>query len=251
MERMEFEAGIFSSSGLTLLVDGTAQSHVDREDPTHLFFEYVRRIGHIVDVIGPAAAPVRVLHLGGGALTLARYVAATRPGSRQVVVERDRDLLELVLARLPLPVGADVAFEVGDAASVITELAGGTPFDLVIVDLYSRLDPPPFVATPAFMGGCLALTAPGGLLVVNVADAAGLARLRAQARAIARADPAAELLVAGNPSMLAGVDEGNAILVAAPDGVPAALADRLAANGPHPAAVLEGERLDFVLWGAC
>ena len=32
-----------------LLVDDTPQSHVDLEDPTHLEFEYVRRIGHVLD----------------------------------------------------------------------------------------------------------------------------------------------------------------------------------------------------------
>ena len=47
--RIEFEADVFSPSGLTLLVDGTAQSHVDPDDPTRLFFEYVRRIGHVLD----------------------------------------------------------------------------------------------------------------------------------------------------------------------------------------------------------
>ena len=156
-----------------------------------------------------------------------------------------------MLARLPLPVGADIALVVGDAASVVDDLATQQPFDVVIVDLYSRLEPPAFVATPAFMSGCLALVAPDGLLTVNVADAAGLERLRAQSRAVARADPTAELLVTGDPSVLSGVDEGNAVLVAAPDGLPRRLAERLAANGPHPAEVLTGARLDFALWGAC
>ena len=51
----------------TLLVDGTAQSHVDLDDPTHLEFEYVRRTGHLLDALDPAPpAPLRVLHLGGG-----------------------------------------------------------------------------------------------------------------------------------------------------------------------------------------
>ena len=38
----------------TLLVDGTAQSHVDLADPVHLEFEYVRRIGHLLDALDPA-----------------------------------------------------------------------------------------------------------------------------------------------------------------------------------------------------
>ena len=246
---IEFEADVFSKHGLTLLVDGTAQSHVDAIDPTHLFFEYTRRLGHVIDVAGTSTSPLRVLHLGGGALTLARYVAATRPGARQLVVELDRELLDLVLERLPLPEGAHIELVVGDAASVIEAVDG--PFDLVIVDLYTLLQAPAFVETVDFMSGCLRLLAPGGLLAVNVADAAGLGRLRGQARAIARADPAASLLVAGDPSVLSGAEEGNAVLVASPGELPHGLRERLLAHGPHPAEVLDGDRLDFVLWGAC
>ncbi|MGW9167524.1 spermidine synthase [Agromyces sp. NPDC055658] len=249
--RIEFETDVFSSTGFTLLVDDVAQSHVDRADPTRLFFEYVRRIGHVVDAMGLPGEPLRVLHLGGGAMTLPRYVEATRPDSQQLVVEIDGELARLVQDRLPLPTGADIAVRVDDAASVVVELPGGASFDLVIVDLYDRLDAPAFVETGVFMGGCLGLLADRGLLVVNVADAAGLARLRAQARAIARADPGTELLVAGDASVVSGAEEGNVVLVAAPRGLPPGLAGRLAALGPHPAAVLEGDRLDFALWGAC
>ena len=66
-----------------LLIDGVPQSHVDLDDPGYLEFEYVRRLGHVIDLAAPAGQPLRVLHLGAGALTLARYVAATRPASRQ------------------------------------------------------------------------------------------------------------------------------------------------------------------------
>ncbi len=66
----------------TLLVDGAPQSHVDLDDPAYLSFEYQRRLGHVIDLIAPPGKPVHVVHLGGGALTLARYVAATRPRSR-------------------------------------------------------------------------------------------------------------------------------------------------------------------------
>ncbi|WP_203230761.1 spermidine synthase, partial [Agromyces humi] len=90
--RIEFEADVFSPTGLTLLVDGTAQSHVDPADPTRLFFEYVRRLGHVLDAVAPEGEPIRVLHLGGGAMTLPRYVAATRPGSHQLVVELDPEV---------------------------------------------------------------------------------------------------------------------------------------------------------------
>jgi len=90
-----------------LLIDGVPQSHVDLDDPRYLEFEYVRRLGHVIDTAAPATQPLHVLHLGAGALTLARYVAATRPGSEQLAVEIDAALVDLVRLRLPLPRGRE------------------------------------------------------------------------------------------------------------------------------------------------
>ncbi len=53
-------------SAWMLLVDGVPQSHVDLDDPGYLDFEYVRRLGHVIDTAAPAAQPLRVLHLGAG-----------------------------------------------------------------------------------------------------------------------------------------------------------------------------------------
>jgi hypothetical protein len=249
--RIEFETGVFSPSGLTLLVDDSAQSHVDPDDPTRLFFEYVRRIGNVLDAMRPTSEPIAALHLGGGALTLPRYVAATRPGSTQVVVDHDAELVETVLSRLPLPPGSGIEVVVADAREALASLVDRPPVDVVVVDLYTRLEAPAFVDEPSFMVGCLERLAPGGIVVVNVADAPGLTRLRAQTRAFARADPAAELLIAGSPAVVSGVEEGNAILVAAPGGLPAGLEQRLLGAGPFPVAVLTGSRLDMALWSAC
>src|SRR5579875_2269422 len=85
-ERIELLADLDQPGSWVLLADGVVQSHVDLADPGHLDLEYVRRIGH----------------LGGGALTLARYVAATRPGSRQVAAEPDPRVTRLVAERLPV-----------------------------------------------------------------------------------------------------------------------------------------------------
>ena len=86
----------------TLRVDGIPQSHVDLDDPLYLEFEYMRRLGHLADLAAPAGEPLRVLHLGGGGLTLARYVAAARPGSSQLAVDADGALVGLVRRLLPL-----------------------------------------------------------------------------------------------------------------------------------------------------
>ncbi|QEO15117.1 SAM-dependent methyltransferase [Agromyces intestinalis] len=238
------------AGGVTLLVDGHAQSHVDPADPTRLFFEYVRRIGHVIDAIGLPGEPIRALHLGGGGLTLPRYVEATRPGSHQLVVEHDAELVRQVRERLPLPAGADLAISVTDASTALPSLAPAA-YDLVVLDLYTGLEPPAFTTDRGFLADALDRVAAGGVLVANVADAAGLARLRELARVVARVRPGADLLVAGDPTVLGGAEEGNAVLAAAPDGLPRLLEQRLRERGPHPAEVLVGPRLDFVLWDAC
>jgi hypothetical protein len=69
------------SSGWLLSVGGTAQSYVDLDDPEHLEFDYVRRVGDVIDCVPPAGR-LDVLHIGAGACTLARYIAATRAESR-------------------------------------------------------------------------------------------------------------------------------------------------------------------------
>ncbi|WP_353826722.1 spermidine synthase [Agromyces sp. SYSU T0242] len=248
--RIEFERDVFSSRGWTLLVDDTAQSHVDAGDPTRLFFEYVRRIGNLVDAMAEPGAPITALHLGGGAMSLARYVAATRPDSRQVVVEADARLVDLVRERLPLAPDSGVSVMVADARDALGRLDATLRFDLVILDVYARLQAPAFVDDPAFLAACLGRLAPAGLLVANVADEAGGSRLAAQARGIARADPTVDLVVAGPPTVLSRAEEGNAVVVAGRT-VPDRVLERLRAAGPFPAEVLHGARLDAVLWGAC
>ena len=129
----------------TLLVDGTPQSYVDLDDPQYLEFEYMRWIGHLIDLAAPPGQPLRVLHLGGGALTLARYAAATRPGSPQLAVESDAALVDLVRRELPLAqrsrrAGGNapgrVRVRVGDARDVLGTLPDAS-FDVVIADLFA------------------------------------------------------------------------------------------------------------------
>ena len=100
--RVELLADLDRPGSWMLLVDGISQSHVDLDDPRHLDLEYMQRLGHLIDLAAPAGTPLRVLHLGAGGLTLARYAAATRPGSRQLAVEADAEVARLVRRRLPV-----------------------------------------------------------------------------------------------------------------------------------------------------
>src|SRR5215472_2576302 len=155
----------------TLLVGSTPQSYVDLDDPHHLEFEYVRRIGHLLDLAAPDGAPLRVLHLGGGALTLARYVAATRPGSAQLAVDDDADLVDLVRERLPLRQpsrrrtgrdGSRNRIRVGDARAVLAELSDQS-FDVVVADVFAGARTPAHLTSVEFAAEVRRALAPGGL----------------------------------------------------------------------------------------
>ncbi|HYN94905.1 MAG TPA: fused MFS/spermidine synthase [Pilimelia sp.] len=235
--------------GWTLLLDGVPQSHVDLADPTHLEFEYVRRIASVIDAAKPAGVPLRALHLGGGALTLPRYVAATRPRSGQRVVERDGALTELVRRELPLPRRADIRIRVGDAREAVGGERDGA-YDLVVSDVYHGARMPGSVATVEFAATVARVLRAGGLYVVNVADLPPLAFSRRQAATLREAFP--DVCVIAEPGMLRGRRYGNVVLAAAtePGGLPT---ERVAAAGrrdPFPGRLLHGAALDRFIAGA-
>ena len=87
-------------SGRVLVLDGLRHSYVDLEDPTHLEFEYVRAMASVADTAFAPGASLAAYHLGGGGLTLPRYLAAVRPGTTSVVSEIDRGVLEVDVERL-------------------------------------------------------------------------------------------------------------------------------------------------------
>ena len=134
----------------TLMIDGTPQSHVDLADPTHLEFEYIRRMAAAIDLVAPAGQPLRVLHLGGGALTLPRYVAATRPGSAQRVVEIDGPLVDLVRRSLPFDPRIKLRVRVGDAREVVSG-AREAGYDVVVLDVFAGARTPAHLASVEFV----------------------------------------------------------------------------------------------------
>lgn len=234
----------------TLYVDGTPQSHVDLEDPEWLGFEYVRRIGHAIDLVRPAGEPITAVHLGGGALTLPRYVIATRPGSRQQVIELESDLVDLVREHLPLPRGAQLRVRHGDAREVLAKLPGGLTgaVDVVVVDIFSGSRTPAHVTSAEFHGLIAPRLAPGGIVVVNVADGAGLAFARSQAATLSHVYE--HVAIAADTGMLKGRRFGNVVMYASHDPLPFDSMPRRLASDPAPAKLVEGDELVRFIAGA-
>lgn len=234
--RVTLEAHAVFAGVTSLVVDGADQSHLDRADPATLHDDYARRIGHLIDDVAPRGEPIDAVHLGAGGLTLAHYIAATRPGSRQRAVDYDADLVELVLRELPPPTGTSL--ELGDAFAVIDALPAASA-DVVIVDLYVGHGDSLGAADPAFLSSATRVIRPGGVLAVNVGDEKDGAAMRAVARTLAEIGH--EPVTLAPTALVDGRSDGNAVIAAG-----TGLADRvsrLLALGPHPASVIVG--VDF------
>ncbi|WP_232110041.1 spermidine synthase [Streptomyces buecherae] len=233
--------------GRTLLIDGAPQSHVDLDDPGYLDFSYQRRLGHVADLVAPPGRPIQALHLGGGAFTLARYIAASRPRSTQQVVEVDGPLVAFVRRELPLESGWRVRVRGGDARAGLGKVPDGWA-DLIIADVFSGARTPAHLTSAEFLAEARRALRPGGWYAANIVDGAPLAHLRAQV-ATARA-VFAETCLTADPAVLRGRRFGNAVLLAGDGALPVAELTRRAASDPHPGRVEHGRALADFTGGA-
>lgn len=224
-----------------LMVDRTPQSHVDLVEPTHLEFEYVRRMGHVLDLAGEHAIALDVLHLGGGALTLPRYVAVTRPGSHQRVVEIDQPLTELVRAHLPLPRGARIRVRAADARDGLAATRTGS-MDVVVTDVFAGARTPAHLTTLEFAAEAHRVLRPGGTYLANVADGPPLRFLRGQAATLRAVF--GNICLLAEPGTMRGRRFGNVVVAASDAELPLAELTRRCARDPMPARVVDGDDLD-------
>jgi len=241
--RVELVGDLDRPGAWMLLAGGVPQSHVDLDDPRHLELEYMRRLGHLIDLAAPAGEPLRVLHLGGGGLTLARYVAATRPGSHQLAAESEPEVARLVRRRLPLGQAGTgrIAVRVADARAVLEQVRAGS-FDVVVADVFAGARTPAHLTSVEFTRAAAGALAPSGIYAANIGDGPPLAHARGRVAAVRSVFPHA--CVIAEAAVLRGRRFGNLVVAAAHRELPVAGLTRRAAADPFPARVVEGAALD-------
>lgn len=228
--------------GWVLLVDGTQQSHVDLAEPSRLAFEYMRRIAHVIDLLPPG--PLRVVHLGGAAMALARYTSETRPRSRHLVVESDAALVDLVREHLPWPAGYRIRVRVADARHELEALPDACT-DLVILDVFAGGRTPGLLTTAEAFRHAARVVGREGTLVANIADEAPLTYARRYVAGVRAAFP--RVLMLAEPGVLRGRRFGNLVVVGrGPAGPPLDTVDlaRRCARDPWSAQLVDGPALD-------
>lgn len=188
-----------------------------------------------------------MLHLGGGAFTLARYTAATRPRSTQQIVELDAPLVQFVRDHLPLDPQARVRVRSADAREGLGRFPDGWA-DLVIADVFSGARTPAHLTSAEFLTEVRRVLKPEGRYAANLADGPPLAHLRGQVATAAAVFP--ELALAADPVVWRGRRFGNAVLIASALPLPVAEFTRRVASDPHPGRVEHGRALTDFTGGA-
>lgn len=205
-------------SGRLLILNSAHHSYVDLRDPRHLEFAYVQWLAAVTDALSPApASPIDALHLGGGGFTMPGYLRATRPGSRQLVLELDGGLVELDRRKLGLVTGPDLRVRVGDARVGLAAQPAAA-YDLVIGDAFGYLVVPWHLSTREMMAQVARALRPGGIYAQNVIDHPPDRFVKAELATVASVLPHVALIAP--PDALSGSTGSNFVIVASKSPLP-------------------------------
>ena len=194
------------ASGRTLVLDDLRHSYVDLDDPTHLEFWYIRRIADAIETQIPGNE-IDVVSVGGGALTIPRWLAATRPATAQTVLEIDPELVDVVEDEFGLP---PVTIVTGDGRQAIRRMADDSA-DVVVGDAFGSRSVPWHLATSEFVADVDRILRDDGIYVVNVIDGGSESFLRAEAATFATSFD--HVAVLRGPALLDGAI-GNSVILA-------------------------------------
>ncbi len=217
------------ASQQVLVLDDLRHSSVNTDDPTVLSLWYVRRL---VDAIASAPAADDIVYLGGGALTIPRYVRAVAPGTAQTVFEIDGELIEVVENQMSLDrdVPEPIDIVVGDARLSLRNVADDSA-DIVIGDAFGSRSVPFHLATEEFMVEIDRVLRPGGVYAANIIDGGGQQFLAAEAATLARVFD--HVVVMRGEGIAAG-RRGNSVIVASDSYLDPAAFDQLRIDAADP-----------------
>lgn len=228
----------YTPNGWVLEINGMESSHIVLGDPRALDFEYMRWLAAVIEPHVDAhldPAKLRITHLGGGACSMARYLADVYPSSRNTVVELDAKLADYVREWFELPKAPLVKIRVGEARAVTATLAPASR-DIIIRDVFSGYITPAPLTTLEFTEIAAKTLDAGGLYIINCGDNRDLAGARAEAAAISQVFE--HTAAVADPAMLKGRRRGNIIIAGSHSPLPlegeavtAAISKRLLGGG--------------------
>lgn len=227
-------------AGRYLVLDDLRHSYVRLGDPAHLEFAYTKRFAAAIDTAFPQPRPVDAVHVGGGALTMPRWLAATRPGSTSTVLELDPGVIDLGVRSLDAGSIPGTTVRTGDARVNLAALPDDSA-DLVVGDAFGARSVPWHLSTAEFLDEVARVLRPGGVYVLNVIDRYPLDLVRA-ATATVQSRFATTMLLA-QPDEFAPGGGGNVVVVASDRPLDPAALDAAVARSGEAGAVLDPARI--------
>lgn len=207
------------ASGYVLRLDNLRHSYVDTEDPRHLEFAYVQALAAAIDSRAPEGEPLDAHHLGGGGMTLPRYLADTRPGTSSTVSEIDPGVVRIDRDRLGLDEVDGLRVRVEDARLGLREVPDDSR-DLVVGDAFGGVSVPWHLTTREFVADVDRVLAPDGVYAANIIDYPPLGFARAEVATLRTVF--GHVALAATPATVRGEGGGNLVVVASPVPVDAA-----------------------------
>jgi predicted membrane-bound spermidine synthase len=177
-----------------LYLDRLRHAYVNLDDPTDLDVRYVRLFADVADAMPPGE--LDALHIGGGGFSFPRYLDAVRPGTDNLVLEIDGELVDIAKRELGLVESKDLQVDVGDARLALGDLRPNS-YDVVVGDAFAGESVPWHLTTREVAEELDRVLRPGGIVMSNVIDGgeskfarAELATLREEFRHVAVIVPA-------------------------------------------------------------
>lgn len=233
--------------GWMVLLDGVLASYVALDDPTHLEFEYTRWVADLIDRM--PAGPIDALHLGGAACSLPVYVESTRPGSRQVIVDFDAALVELMREQFGIRSSRRFAIRPADALAAISELPDAS-MDVIVRDAFSTDRTPEHLRDQRLAEQVARVLRPSGIYLANVGDRPGMELTRELMRhsrlalgLSASGGHDGQMAFICDPSVLRGRRLGNVVAAFSRAPLPLEGWHEASRRAAFPARVTHGERL--------
>ncbi|MBF0153030.1 MAG: methyltransferase domain-containing protein [Magnetococcales bacterium] len=144
------------------------QSCILRANPQRLVLPYTR---HMLAVLAFNPQPRRVLMVGLGGGTMARFLLDHCPACQIDVVDIVPDMPGIARRFFGLPLSSRLRLHVDDGARFLTDLAtrNAPPrFDLLLIDAYNALGMAESVYVDAFFRHCHTLLTTDGVMAINL-----------------------------------------------------------------------------------
>jgi spermidine synthase len=223
-----------------LSVDGVAQSYVDLADPTHLELEYLLLIVDAIDSCFEPARPLDAVHLGAGACTLPRYIAATRPGSRQRAYDLDAEVVDVVRNQLRINEVPKLSLIVDEARHALSATRDNSAH-LVVIDAYDGPHAAVTLLTLEAVTDARRVLHRDGVLLANIADRAPFDFARPVLATLRQVF--GHLAILADPGSMRGRRYWNQVIVASQRPLQLDELRRRVAKATPPARLVAGERL--------